>query len=1167
MGCTDKVIDFFGKISSKTCHHKSPHLIVKNIKIKIIIIVQTHRYIDENESLFPHLSIHHSVGVVHFQHTLSKSQSPRVEFSNMDHQTVQSGCSDGSKILPISNTQDNGMPDANLQLSFPELVEVYIKDSTGISSVADPLLSLYDQMPTCCPKIEELQFGGDPTLTNFPNNFSSISTTLKRFVASLIGKQTVKFPSHPSLAQLELFGDETTTEIVIDDNVLLPNLNETVFGVVVNENHLQTISNFTAKSFPALRLLYLLLPFSIPPIHLNLDLPSLYSLFVPQTDLTTQNTIIHFNDTKGPVVFTGVEYDSTVYPFLNGYPPNVEYIDFRMTSINNIPPVVIPSSATSINLTGCPITLPIDFNTVLQNTTGNLELIFFGNGSNPSLVGPLSQETALCRLKGLQLEGTGVTSIPDCFWCYQNEPTVRFAVPASVVFPVGFTCPITFTSTNLVTVFKKAIIKGKNLGWGANVGGNTLVPIVPNEQLQATINGVATDGPPQNISIQFSNDYPAYTYPFKVMEAGFNVTTTTATQEPNHITITITFSTVNTNILHFVSINGKFATIAVINNVPGASQFGFTPTLSTGTYNVTIFNAYYSVTVPNVQYIQSYPIVNNIISDSIILNGSIIQLEVHQSPFKIVNSQYNYSVCSITEFTTTRISCKVESPISSGLATFNITVDGYSILKQYTIQSAQQQCESETNHCANNGVCTPDGICDCNANQGGYYNNCSKRMHIIVLITIFKLSYPFATSGQVNDQNTTQRSISLFGDFGPNALTNSSVRINNTMNCIINQLESTQFTIQCQLESSPTIYGPASVQLNVDGLLFDSKTYLIRFIKPSTGGKMDKEICEESTQYCFGHGTCDDNGICQCQSGFNPVDNCLTKFVDNSSYIPNPESPSTNISVDGVEFGFDILAIQEIGLDNEIVKELLTNSWISNITTNSTFTDAVYQLVISNTSILADTQVTVNITFSTQSRSITFGNQQLLINPNSIKLAVSINGWEYSSNVATLRVVLKTTTNNQQSIEYDCKETNVDSFSYDDYGTLQYLRVLKDNVQFNGRFIDFALADGRTTYSQTLLINQTSINDEELVAMIGITLPQCQSCVLDPDFTPLLVVNDKDGDCSSTDNNKWKIIVGSVVGGIILVSIITTTTVYIKKKIVFKKHNKKLEMKLNLQRL
>ncbi|EGG24918.1 hypothetical protein DFA_03163 [Cavenderia fasciculata] len=568
-------------------------------------------------------------------------------------------------------------------------------------------------------------------------------------------------------------------------------------------------------------------------------------------------------------------------------------------------------------------------------------------------------------------------------------------------------------------------------------------------------------------------------------------------------------------------------------------------------YTLTIGNTYLQIQNPitfnqGSHYKQSsiYPSLNYVYSGgSYWAPGSIIQFSGDFGPNNVTSSvEFNNpdgskSICTVVSWLTQVLTCKLEqTPITENrIATANITINGFWVVSKFVIVTVLDECNQITNHCSGNGVCNNQGICDCYINQRSYYNNCTK-------------PYPFINSGIVNDQNTTQRSISLFGDFGPFTLANVTIKINHTMNCIFNQSESTQFQMNCQLVSSPTTFGPASAQLDLNGLTFDSTTYIIKFIdnspptgttststSTSGGTKTPKEICEETTQNCYGHGTCNVNGVCQCEDKYNPVDNCLTKFADNTTFNPNTTSPTTKIEVDGVEFGFEIVAIQEIGLDNEILKELLTDSWITNITTTNSVINAVYDLVIANTSLLNTTSVTVNISFSQQPRTVTFGNQQLSIGPNSIKLAVSINGWHYYSNFATLRLVMKTTVNNDQSIEYDCQETKIDPFSYDNYGTLQYLRVLKDNIQFNGRFLDFALADGRTTYSQTLLINQTTIDSDQSSAMIGITLPQCQQCILDPDFTPLLVVNDKSGSCS--DDNKWKIIVGCVVGGLGLVAI------------------------------
>ncbi|EGG23930.1 hypothetical protein DFA_06068 [Cavenderia fasciculata] len=110
---------------------------------------------------------------------------------------------------------------------------------------------------------------------------------------------------------------------------------------------------------------------------------------------------------------------------------------------------------------------------------------------------------------------------------------------------------------------------------------------------------------------------------------------------------------------------------------------------------------------------------------------------------------------------------------------------------------------------------------------------------------------------------------------------------------------------------------------------------------------------------------------------------------------------------------------------------------------------------------------------------------------------------------------------------------------FDSLSSLQYLRVVKDGIQFKGRFIDVALSDGRPTYSQTQLLSTSKLNDEQAIVLIGIGFPQCsEECILDPDFSALIVDTDN-GQCNS-DSKKWSMIVGIVVGvvGAVALSII-----------------------------
>ncbi|EGG25370.1 hypothetical protein DFA_03619 [Cavenderia fasciculata] len=1071
------------------------------------------------------------------------------------HRHTDIGDGNGYRITHFEYTgafvQNNGMPSPTYQLSFTALL--YLSYKSTDSQVADLSLSLVSTLATSCPKLQTFYSHNDPTFKSFPNNIETMTDlfTLKLTVPFINGP--LVFPSHPKLNDIDFFAPNLDT-LIIDDTIRLPNLGS--FSFQFNPQSNKTL-DFQPVSFPKLTNLYI-------GASQNIPVPN------PLTNLKGDNTFSPSLDTF-PVIDLLYIQDSTAFPFTT-YPPSLTKMSGNLGTLTNIPNIPVTPNLQLLSFNAVPqLAIPnTNFTNILGNANGTLDLTIM---SSPNFAGPLVQETSLCSLGKLTLPPpSGVTSIPDCFWCYDSP--ARYSGPLTK--PVGFTCTYTVDSP-LVLLFGKGVLTGKNLGWTlpANLNNTMISVLTPNSKIEVTYSTPIT-GPPQPFAITL-NQANNYILDTTIMEAGFIVSTFTVRQYPGRLAqVEVLFATVNWYIFPNITLDSYIPVAGPILNTQTNTILYYVAAPPNQPYTLTISNTYIQVQKP-VTFNQVYPTVNDVYStDTYWAIGSIIQFtgdfgtSNETSSVEFNNPDESKSICTVLVWTPQTLHCKLEQiPITqSRMATVNITINGFWLVSQVEVVTVKDECNQLTNYCNGKGVCNDQGHCDCYINQGSYYNNCSK-------------PYPFINSGIVNDQNTTQRSISLFGDFGPYAMTNVTIKINHTMNCNFNQTGSTQFQMNCLLDASPTTYGPASVQLDLNSLTFDSKTYVIKFNNPSPstgtttttttagtsttgpGTKTPQEICDETTQYCYGHGTCDVNGVCQCENQYNPIDNCLTKFADNTTFNPNTTSPTTKIEVDGVEFGFEIVAIQEIGLDNEILKELLTDSWKSNITTNNSLINAVYDLVIANSSLLNTTSVTVNISFSQLPRTVIFGDQQLSIGPNSIKLAVSISGWTYYSNFATLRLVLKTTVYNDQSIEYDCQETRIDPFSYDNYGTLQYLRVLKDNVQFNGRFLDFALADGRTTYSQTLLINQTTISSDQQSssAMIGITLPQCQQCILDPDFTPLLVVNDKTGNCS--DDKKWKIIVGCVVGGLGLVAITVGAVMYRQKLMKTRMYNKKMANKLN----
>ncbi|EGG19593.1 hypothetical protein DFA_00171 [Cavenderia fasciculata] len=1114
---------------------------------------------------------------------------------------------------------DHGPPDTTV-LTFPELYSFSVERSADPSQVALPEHDIIVDLITCCPKLGIVNFTDDPTVQSLGASFSLLPETLLYASFIMSGAQTITLQSHANMTQLTIFGSESLTDFIIPSTVSMPEMTILNFGVRPTSPGsmplLQTVGNLTVPSFPKLYSLKLNFPPQTSPLQLYFDVPVMGLLEFTAPTFATVNfinsifSLIILKYIGGGITFipslgeintllsiTATDYNPIVqdtYPFVK-FPSILVLAEFSTGTLNTVPNVTVPPSLVKLDLNSNQIQGDMDFDNILKNTTGALELIL---SNNTQLSGPLDHEVALCRLKRLYLDLTAVTTVPACFWCYFDQNVLT--IPAAVSQPSGFSCVLSVDNTTIYTVFQRGIVTGSSLGWGSNVGGITVTPIIPNEKMEVYIPTVPSSGAPQPYTVQFSDTQSTYTIQFNVVEVGFIPATTSLSQYPNQTALlAVTFSSVNSYFAHYAQLNGTSST----NSNPIANGYSFQiPISQPSLYTPMVYNDHYN-----------YPKVSQLTVGQGGVAGSTINIIGNFGPFQdsinivVFNngtqSQSNYSPCTPTLFASGTIKCVLDQSIAPGLVTFNITVDGYLVQHQVTLESLQQECEIETNHCHGNGQCSIFGDCICNINQGSYYNDCL-------------YPYPFITSGVVNDADGEQKSISLYGDFGPlEEYTNATVTFNNTISCIVAIGSSGHYNLDCLLDESPTSFGYVSVQLNLDGLLYKSDR-VFQFIDPSSpggststattsgssssstatptssptsssstgvttntatttttgsssptsssstsggggGGGTPKELCQKRTQNCYGHGECDDNGVCQCEEKYNPVDHCATKFVDNSTFTPNTTSPSSKIEVDGVEFEFEIIAIQEIGIDNdEIVKELFTVDWLSNISKpNSTMINAAYELVISNTSRLADTKVNVNITFSTLPRTVVFGDQQLITNPNSIKMSVSITDWRFSTNIGTLRLVLKTTINNQQSMKYDCKETNVDSFDYDDIGDVQYLRVIKDGVQFNGRFIDFALANGRSTYSKTFVINQTEIIDsgDQSVAMI--------ECILDPDFTPLLVVNDKNDDCDGSSNT-WKIIVGVVIGGIALIAIIIGAVMYTRKRMEFKKHNKIMQAKL-----
>ncbi|EGG16017.1 hypothetical protein DFA_09689 [Cavenderia fasciculata] len=405
------------------------------------------------------------------------------------------------------------------------------------------------------------------------------------------------------------------------------------------------------------------------------------------------------------------------------------------------------------------------------------------------------------------------------------------------------------------------------------------------------------------------------------------------------------------------------------------------------------------------------------------------------------------------------------------------------------------------------------------------------------------ISYPLVTSAQL-----TGLQLSINGEFGISQAVNNIVKLNNTMICTITSKNQT--VIECTLSGSPTP-GLASLQVIVDANPISLSNMVSVPFPPSIDLK---QKCIQDTLNCYGHGQCNDLGICLCEQNY--YDNCRYFKNPNVTFVQNDTKPVATFELDGYQFFFSLVAIQELDADDKIVQELITDKWNVTDLSGDDLTSLHYRLLINSTlypTLSPVVNVTSLIEYSTQDRQLPFGDSMVSVGANSIKVGVNVTGWQYRSILSHLRVVFSTIVNNEQKTIQSCSSNDIPTFE-EILGSDSYLRVIKNNTQFYGRFLSYSYSDGRKTFSRNELINQTSIigKSNESLALIGVHIPQCASCLLDPDFSALVVGQDKESnqDCSSKSSNTWKIAVGVAVGGAVLIALIIGAVVYLKDNLV-----------------
>ncbi|EGC35684.1 hypothetical protein DICPUDRAFT_33021, partial [Dictyostelium purpureum] len=180
-----------------------------------------------------------------------------------------------------------------------------------------------------------------------------------------------------------------------------------------------------------------------------------------------------------------------------------------------------------------------------------------------------------------------------------------------------------------------------------------------------------------------------------------------------------------------------------------------------------------------------------------------------------------------------------------------------------------------------------------------------------------------------------------------------------------------------------------------------------------------------------------------------------------------------------------------------------------------------------------------------------FAGNQFTIIKGGLKLSLSIKDWLFQSNLNTLQVQMSSDiqidTNRDNKCNNDNNDAEIESSSNNNYlsNNINYLKITKNNRILYARFQDIMLSDNRPT---TILAKL--ISSDKSSVRIGLNLPHCSDCLIDPDFS-LLVSTDYKFECKEK-SKKWIIAVSVILGVVAFVAIAIGLYVALKKSTVLK---------------
>ncbi|KYQ94368.1 hypothetical protein DLAC_04666 [Tieghemostelium lacteum] len=388
--------------------------------------------------------------------------------------------------------------------------------------------------------------------------------------------------------------------------------------------------------------------------------------------------------------------------------------------------------------------------------------------------------------------------------------------------------------------------------------------------------------------------------------------------------------------------------------------------------------------------------------------------------------------------------------------------------------------------------------------------------------TLFTRTYPVVTATSIG-----QGKIHFYGYFANSSTAN--IKINNVASTNVQVVSENEVTCDFPVDLA---YGASKFEFDQDGYIFISSNALYYF----NPDPQCPNPCENNGRCELGKCICPDNWA-------GPT--CTLAPIQADKQSDLTLTPNGEFSFQGIKFDFKITGIEEINYQNTVVSSHIIGEWIINQPSEN----VIIYTYPKPTPKFADVLVTIEV--SKDPRSYEFAEQTNTLEANSIKLSMNISHWEYQSSLNHLRVILTSNLQKSQTEDNGCGSDDSSNSLNLQVGnstgsTIKYLSMTKNGVVFYGKFLDVAISDGRVAYSPNTILE---INNQSM--KIGIELPKCDSCLLDPSYSILVdpsAPEDSTDNCDdSSKSRKWVVPVAVVVS-VVGASAIFATVFLMKKK-------------------